>query len=227
MHFFSDFFNSVYFDYTLRILASLVCGFLLGIERNQRQEIVGIRTLVLISVSSCLLGILSQTIVLPPNTGDSSRIAAGVASGIGFIGGGAIIKNGMNIKGLTTAAIIFAASSIGLCCGGKLYFPSFVVLFSCLFVLTIFHKYEQKFFPLKRSKKLILYFNSSNIKEKAIQEVILNNGIVIRDVNIQSHIKKQKLILTYSLKCPSNFNALTLTRSLETFSEINKIIFSD
>lgn len=105
----------LYIDYAIRIGVSFICGFCLGIERKSRQHSVGIRTLVLISISSCLLSILSIYMAESFNvTGDPTRIAAGVASGIGFIGGGAIMRYGLNIRGLTTAAIIFTASAVGL-----------------------------------------------------------------------------------------------------------------
>ena len=99
-------------EYLIRIGLSFACSFVLGLERKSHQHTVGIRTLVLMGLSSCLLSILSIHMAeFPVVKGDPTRIAAGVITGIGFLGGGAILKQGLNIRGLTTAAIIFSTSA--------------------------------------------------------------------------------------------------------------------
>ena len=107
-------FSNIYIEYSARIAASFFCGLLLGFERKTRQHSVGMRTLILISVSSSLLAMLSSIITLEPRVtgGDPTRVAAGVVTGIGFLGAGAILRQGMNIKGLTSAAIIWTAAAI-------------------------------------------------------------------------------------------------------------------
>lgn len=103
--------NHIYTEYAFRIFLSLIFGSLLGFERKLKKQIAGIRTLVMISVSSTLLSILSMEMSQNSlSNGDPTRIAAGVITGIGFVGGGAIMKQGLNIKGLTTASIIFATA---------------------------------------------------------------------------------------------------------------------
>lgn len=125
--------------YGIRLIISFFCGLLLGIERKSRQNAVGIRTLVLISVSCCLLSILSvyvaQTYSTATGKGDPTRIISTVITGIGFIGGGAILKQGLNIRGLTTAAIILTTAAIGLSCGAGLYEPAIITLAIALIVL--------------------------------------------------------------------------------------------
>ena len=106
-------FDNFYLDCIVKLGAAFLCGLLLGLERKRRFHSVGMRTLILISVSSMLLGIISYTMAdLGAVKGDPTRIAAGVVTGIGFIGGGAIMHLGMNIKGLTSAAIIWAACAM-------------------------------------------------------------------------------------------------------------------
>ena len=126
-------------DCIIKLCLSFVCGFILGIERKSRQQTVGMRTLILISVSSTLLALLSSYMALVNDIhqGDPSRIAAGVVSGIGFLGGGAILHQGLNIKGLTSAAIIWAAAALGLAIGSGLYIQSFAALAIIVFSLLI------------------------------------------------------------------------------------------
>ena len=119
-----EFFFDNILDISLRFALSMICGILLGIERKSRQNAVGIRTLVLISISCCLLSLLSVFIAENASIqGDPTRIASTTVSGIGFIGAGAILKQGLNIRGLTTAAIIFTAAAVGLSCGAGFYLP--------------------------------------------------------------------------------------------------------
>ena len=92
----------------IKILCSIVIGFVLGLERKSRNQFIGSRTLILISVSSTLLSILSASVFNTEGGGDPTRISAGVVSGIGFLGGGVIMKLGINVRGLTSAAVIFA-----------------------------------------------------------------------------------------------------------------------
>src|SRR5690606_38344748 len=97
--------------FAVRLLVALVCGTLLGLERERREKPAGIRTIVLITVGSALYMIVSSLVPLamdwPEITrADPSRIAAQVVTGIGFLGAGTIIQARGAIHGLTTAAVI-------------------------------------------------------------------------------------------------------------------------
>lgn len=222
------FMDNMYLDYALRILAATVCGFILGLERKQRQEIIGMRTLILISLASCLLAIVSQRIAARPDGyGDQGRVAAQVVSGIGFIGGGVILKQGFNVKGITTAAIIFIASALGLSCGIRLYYPTILVLIICIFMLKFFQKIEHRFFPSLKIKQLTLVFSTNNVNEKQIKEIILNNGVIIRDLNIATSVSKEKTTLSYSIKCPNSLDSISLINSLSALSKLEKITFTE
>src|SRR5574344_1733306 len=144
--------GNFYLDCIIRLAFSFVCGFALGLERKTRQHTVGMRTLILISTSCTLMAVLSVYMTQNSGTsgGDPTRIAAGVVTGIGFLGGGAILRQGMNIRGLTSAAIIFTAAAIGLCCGAGLYIPSFITLAISLISLFILQKFEHRFFPAEK-----------------------------------------------------------------------------
>ena len=151
--------GSFYLDSVLKMLASTLAGAILGLERKHRYQIVGMRTLVLISVSSTLLSILSYALTEIQTAkgfdgGDPTRIIAGVVSGIGFLGGGAIIHQGMNIKGLTSAAVVWTASAIGLALGAGLYAQSFMVLVIAIFFLLFLEKIESRYFLAGQSKVL-------------------------------------------------------------------------
>ncbi len=211
----------IYADYAIRILVSFACGFCLGIERKSRQHSVGIRTLVLISISSCLLSILSVYMAESFNvTGDPTRIAAGVASGIGFIGGGAIMRYGLNIRGLTTAAIIFTASAVGLACGAALYVPALLTMVALAVVLFIMNRLEKKIFPAAKSKLVTICFTGTNIPKDYLSETMLRYGFIIHDMNIEYDKPANQTKLVFTSKAPDKLNLIDFTKEIESLENL-------
>ena len=211
----------LYIDYAIRIGVSFICGFCLGIERKSRQHSVGIRTLVLISISSCLLSILSIYMAESFNvTGDPTRIAAGVASGIGFIGGGAIMRYGLNIRGLTTAAIIFTASAVGLACGAALYVPALLTMIALAVVLFIMNRLEKKIFPAAKTKILTITFNGTDIPKSFLTETMLRYGFIIHDMNIEYDKPLNQTKLVFTSKAPDRLNLMDFTKEIESLENL-------
>lgn len=209
--------------------ASFLCGLFLGFERKSRQHAVGLRTLILISVSTCLLGILSIHVAgnLETVTGDPGRIAAAVVTGIGFLGTGAILRQGLNVRGLTSAAVIWTAAALGLACGAGLYFVVFLTLIVSLLTLLLLEKVEWKLFPAERTKKLTIVYSGFGIDIEKIQEKIVSSGLVLRDFNMSESIEKERIELVFSVKAPGAFNLELLSRKLMETGKIIKISISD
>ena len=106
----------------IRILFSLVIGGILGLERGLKNRPAGLRTYILVCMGSCIVMMTNQYVYQVYGTGDPVRMAAQVISGIGFLGAGTIIVTRRNqIKGLTTAAGLWASACIGLSIGIGLY----------------------------------------------------------------------------------------------------------
>ena len=214
----------IYADYAVRIAVSFACGFCLGIERKSRQHSVGIRTLVLISISSCLLSILSiymaETFKVE---GDPTRIAAGVASGIGFIGGGAIMRYGLNIRGLTTAAIIFTASAVGLACGAALYVPALLTMLALAIVLFIMNRLEKKIFPAAKSKLVTITINGTDIPKSFLTETMQRYGFIIHDMNIEYDKPLNQTKLVFTSKAPDKLKLIEFTKEIEGLE--NLVVF--
>ncbi len=213
----------------LKILASSVSGAVLGLERKHRYQVVGMRTLVLISVSSTLLAILSYSLTEIQTGkgfygGDPTRVIAGVVSGIGFLGGGAIVHQGLNIRGLTSAAVVWTAAAIGLALGAGLYEQSLLVLAVAIFLLIVLEKIESRFFLAGRNKVLHLVFGNDQLNLAAVKAAIEQNGFKVTDVNISRIMADKKIILRYSVKSPdvdtytNVIDALAKVGELEEFS---------
>jgi putative Mg2+ transporter-C (MgtC) family protein len=124
----------------LRIVLAMFAGGLIGFEREFRDKSAGFRTLIFISTGSALLTILSYNVGGP---NDATRIAANIVTGIGFLGAGAILRDGMKVAGLTTAATIWLTAAIGMAFGaGEFLFGGIVTLLS-LVVLWLFPAFER------------------------------------------------------------------------------------
>ena len=104
----------VVFDFALRVAAALTLGAMIGAERQLRQRMAGLRTNALVSVGASLFVMVS---VLEGDSAGHMRIAAQVVSGIGFLGAGVIMREGMTVRGLNTAATLWCSAAIGILCG--------------------------------------------------------------------------------------------------------------
>lgn len=123
-------------SYTIifKLLLAAFCGALIGMEREKHGRPAGLRTHLIVALASCLMMIISESVYLKygqvPGTSilriDPSRIAAQVVAGIGFIGAGVILKDGLTVRGLTTAACLWLAAAIGMGFGMGIYLPTIV-----------------------------------------------------------------------------------------------------
>jgi putative Mg2+ transporter-C (MgtC) family protein len=133
-------------DVAARLGLAVLLALVLGLERELRGQAAGLRTHILVSLGSCLFTLASIYVVLPFTTtqalaqegvrGDVTRIASQVVVGIGFLGGGAILRSGSRIKGLTTAANLWLTASIGLSCGIGFYVGAALSTLLALFALS-------------------------------------------------------------------------------------------
>ena len=108
----------------LRLVLSCIMGGIIGYERQMRHKSAGLRTNMLVALGACLIMLLSQTLydnVEGKTNADPARLAAQVVSGIGFLGAGAIMKEGLTVTGLTTAATLWVVAGVGLAVGAGFY----------------------------------------------------------------------------------------------------------
>lgn len=133
------------FDMMLRLLLSVIFGGAIGYVREIKRKAAGLRTHILVCLGSSIFTIVSIMMAQHSPAVDPSRIAAGVVTGIGFIGAGAIFQSGGNVMGLTTAASIWVAAAIGVAAGAGLYdVATFSTLLS-LIVIQLLQVVERKF----------------------------------------------------------------------------------
>ncbi len=124
----------------VRLLVAFVLGGIIGLERERRERPAGLRTHILVTVASALLMMISGLVA--GDTFDPGRIAAAAVTGIGFLGAGTIIRYGGDVRGLTTAATIWAAAAVGLTVGLGWYAAALCATLLIFFTLTAMHRLE-------------------------------------------------------------------------------------
>ena len=158
-----------YLSVGIRILAALVMGGIIGLERGMKNRPAGLRTYMLVCVGSCLIMMTNQYIFQATATGDPTRMSAQVVSGIGFLGAGTIVVTQHNqIKGLTTAAGLWACAAVGLALGIGFYEAAVVGGIAIYVILTLLHRWDDHM--RMKSRMLDIYFELS--KEHTLGEFL-------------------------------------------------------
>ena len=149
-------------EISIRVGGALLCGALVGLERERKHRPAGFRTMILISLGSCGFVLLGMEAVAKvneeaikhwppgqplPGQAEMSRVIQGLMGGIGFLGAGAVIQNKRAVRGLTTAAAVWVVSALGAACGFGFYVLALILGAATLFTLTILDVVEEKYFP--------------------------------------------------------------------------------
>ncbi|MEZ4357051.1 MAG: MgtC/SapB family protein [Eubacteriales bacterium] len=165
----------------VRVVLAAFCGGMLGIERTRKRRAAGVRTYMLISVGAAVVMITGEYLTNTYNLSDPARLGAQVISGIGFIGAGTIIMTGYHeVKGITTAAGLWASACIGLAIGAGFYLIA-IIATGLLLVIMIFGG-KLQFRYMLRSKRLrifVLFENLEYLPDFLIEA--RKNGIIIHD----------------------------------------------
>ncbi len=175
----------------IRILFSFVAGALIGLEREMNNQPAGLRTHILISIGSTLVMLIS--IFIPQvyeSPGDPGRIAAQVVSGIGFLGAGAILKFGADIKGLTTAASIWAMAAVGLAIGAGMYSISLISVVVIFFALTAMNLFEKKIFKDRTLRKIEIVVKKRHSDLQLIAGILKKNDIRINSTGFDRNVNE-------------------------------------
>lgn len=168
-------------DYLIRVAVACLCGGLIGLERTKRLKEAGIRTHIIVALGATLIMVVSKYGFSDVVGADASRIASNVITGISFLGAGVIFVRGGSVKGLTTAAGIWATAAIGLALGAGMYTVG--VLCTALIILLQFSLH--KFLPgdMQSSKELLMVISKDyhtvmpKIRERLTEMKVLIGGV--------------------------------------------------
>lgn len=200
----------------IKILLSVLCGGIMGFEREYQNKSAGFRTIILISLGATIFTIVSQRI-----GGSDDRIAANIITGIGFIGAGVIFKGSLDVKGLTTAAVIWVAAAIGMLIGIGDYLLSVLLALFVLLILSLFGKMETLIDISNHRKKYTVTFNNTNLESfDRVEEMVKEHSLKL----LQKDIYKKDNRLTVAMEVSGNKkNVRRFTEKLLTQMEIIEI----
>lgn len=200
----------------LRIVTALIFGFAIGLERELTNKYAGLRTNILVCLGACVFTIISifgfpaiLVNTVEYGTRDTARVAAQVVTGIGFIGGGTVLRHGATVFGLTTAATLFMAAAIGMACGAGLFKVAFVGTIFCILTLVSIRFFEKNVMKTstKNACRLKITINCQNDKSTAIYDHIIEKYEGLKEISkklskSEENITKINFILDVNGKRP-------------------------
>ncbi len=182
--------DPVYGEILLRLLTALVVGALIGFERSYHGRPAGFRTHALVCLSTSLLMLVTvyetRWFVAPEQWRvalDPTRMAQGIMTGIGFLGAGTIMKEGLSVRGLTTAASIWMTAAIGILVGIGFYFPAVLATVITLGILSIFGWLEKRVPTRFYAHFLIRFARDAVMAEADMRRLLTAHGFTIANLS--------------------------------------------
>lgn len=217
----STFFNA---EFIIRLFMAIALGFALGLERELTNKYAGLRTHILVCLGACIFTLLSiyafptfatgDNVDIAQATGirDTSRVAAQIVTGIGFIGAGTVLRNGPMVFGLTTAATLWIAASIGMACGAGIFDVAIIATVLSVAVLTLIRIFEKQILPssgkLVRRCKMTVYLNINDVK--SVYDFLCSNVENVRDFSSKKLLEnpqKAKVTAVFDIGCKRALNS--------------------
>lgn len=178
-----------YLEITFRLVAALLAGSLIGLERSHRGRPAGFRTHALVCLASSLLMLVTvyETHWFPTTSDarvivDPTRMAQGIMTGIGFVGAGAIIKEGFTVRGLTTAASIWVTAAIGILVGIGFYFAAAIATVLSLGTLSLFRWIEAKLPTETYANFTVRFAREAAMPEAELLKEVTAHGFSVRNL---------------------------------------------
>ena len=178
--------------YLIRIFLAALVGGAIGLEREYRDKSAGFRTMILISTGSAFFTIISEFMGGPIN--DDARIAAAVVSGVGFLGAGVILKDGADIKGLTTAASIWLVSALGMGMGLGLYEVSGALTGAMLLILWFLPPLERFIDTLHEFRTFHIAIKNSDKTDDKVLALFADAKVRVVHVSRSQENSKERIL---------------------------------
>jgi len=179
-----------YLEMAIHLASAWIAGSLIGLERTYHGRPAGFRTHALVCVASALLMLVTLEQwrwfgAVPPEiiSTDPTRIAQGIMTGIGFLGAGVIFKEGLTVRGLTTAASIWITAALGILYGVGLYIPAVLGTLMTLGTLAVFRWFEDRM-PSQAYAHLVLRFpRHRTMPDPDVRKLLADNGFAVANIS--------------------------------------------
>lgn len=214
-----------YYAMVLKLLLSTLFAAMVGLEREIHGSAAGLRTHILVAVGSCLIMLTSIHIFhifKEVATCDPSRIAAGVVTGIGFLGAGTILRYRASVMGLTTAASIWAVAAIGLAIGTGFYAGGLVTTLLVMLTLILMSKFEHNLIRKDWYRTLVIDGAIDVSHLHTIRRILTDYRTEIRDFEIEKIPDHHETRLRFDIKLTTTRNDDNIILELMKIDGVNK-----
>ncbi len=209
-----------------RLVLSAILSGVIGFEREFHGRAAGFRTHILLSVGSALI-MLTSIHIFDVYSGrvpiDPARLAAGVVTGIGFMGAGTIMRYKASVRGLTTATSLWVVAGIGLAVGSGLYFGAIATTLIAMIALMFFSKLEHVMIRKNWYKTIIIETQDGLEQLKKIRESLSEYGSEINDLEADRSKDGTHIILKFGLKLTSNLHNAQLIESIARLEGVKSV----
>jgi len=195
-------------------LASLLGG-AIGIERRLKAQTAGLRTQMLIAAGSCLAMELSRFASRLEPGGDPGHIAQSVLAGIGFLGGGVILKAGATIQGLTTAAAVWCSAAIGMAAGAGMPVHAVAMAGVTLLALLAFEPLEAVLTRRRDLRRIVVDATSGLELVDRLRALLPSQGVRLQTVGVKQQVEAGRIRVTITANCPADVSPVGLLSELE------------
>lgn len=190
----------------LRVLVGAALGAAVGFERERQDQPAGLRTHIILVIGSTLAMVLSVNLgylfARPGTPADPARLAAQVISGIGFLGAGAILRYGFNVKGLTTATSLWTMAIVGMTVGAGYYLIGVGTTALMLVVLSVLNVIEKRFVRTSLSRFISIEASYKKGLVRSIRNTVQDYSDEVLSFTIQKHIKNKRLRVQVVARVP-------------------------
>jgi putative Mg2+ transporter-C (MgtC) family protein len=203
----------------LRLALAALLGMIVGYERERQNQPAGLRTHAILAIGSCLAMTISINLAIQfvpdvPN-GDPARLAAQVVSGIGFLGAGAILRYGTNVKGLTTATSLWTIAIVGLAVGAGHYFSAIGTTVALLVVLVLLNILEKRAIQAFQTINVVVTAQENQDLVEQLSAMFGHLNKKILSVGVEGDPVKGKLTVTMVVKTRENDPLTDIRRAID------------
>ncbi len=218
MNYLSNLFHLQQIELIVRLIVSAICGYMIGFERKNRKKEAGIRTHIIVAIASCLMMEISKYGFSDTGKFDGARIAAQVVSGIGFLGAGTIFVHKNTVKGLTTAAGIWATSGIGMAVGAGMYVIGIVTALIIILLQVFFHK-NFKFLHHVNNETIIFVVHDSPGAIDMVKDIMSSYLLTCDDASIFK-LPDSKIRIDITSSFPEDFDMFEFAKKASEHEEV-------
>ena len=218
-----------YLVIALRLLAGLVIGGLIGLERSYHGRAAGFRTHTLVCLSTTLLMLVTvyemrwfPSDSLGRITLDPTRMAQGIMTGIGFLGAGTIMKEGLSVRGLTTAASIWITAAIGILIGIGFYFAAVTATVLTLGTLSVFRWIENQIPAQFYAEFMVRFARREAMPEPDMRRLLIEHGFTITNLHYRLDVDSDSIEYQMVIRTSRAGNASKLTEALNKVASVRE-----